>query len=222
MITHQAAVPRRSCRQPAAAGAEEAREQRARRDHAAELKAVEDREIEALIKKQEDVGLQVGHRRRIPPRPGGTSISSGALDGVECYGWRARVPVRRRAHARRSQLARQQQARLLHAASDDRAFQVCGRAHQAHAEDDHPVAVGAATAARPRRGRRNVYPDVDDFYRDLGADLQQGGARFRRCRLPLSAARRDLSRHLCDPELPRADEGARRRSRDSSPCSTAT
>ena len=30
--------------------------------------AIEDREIEALIRKQEEVGLQVDHRRRIPPR----------------------------------------------------------------------------------------------------------------------------------------------------------
>ena len=59
--THQAAFPRRHGRQPVAhrrdqAGARAAREGR---DHAAQLKAVEDREIEKIIKKQEEVGLKL-------------------------------------------------------------------------------------------------------------------------------------------------------------------
>ena len=50
------------------AALKKAREQRAKGEiDAAALKAVEDREIERVIKKQEEVGLQGDHRRRIPP-----------------------------------------------------------------------------------------------------------------------------------------------------------
>ena len=58
---HQTALPGRSCRQPAAAGLAEgrARQARQRRDlSAADLKPFEDREIERVIKMQEEVGLQ--------------------------------------------------------------------------------------------------------------------------------------------------------------------
>ena len=47
------------------------KEARAKREKgeitAAQLKEVEDREIEKIIKKQEEIGLQARHRRRIPP-----------------------------------------------------------------------------------------------------------------------------------------------------------
>ena len=50
------------------AALKQAREKRAKGEiDAAALKAVEDREIERVIEKQEEVGLQVDHRRRIPP-----------------------------------------------------------------------------------------------------------------------------------------------------------
>ena len=84
---NQAAVSRRSCRQPAALGAAQgsARTTRAAaRSRRRQLKAVEDREIEAIIKKQEDVGLQVDHRRRVPPRLLELRFP-GQLDGVEAY-----------------------------------------------------------------------------------------------------------------------------------------
>ena len=53
---------------------------------------------------------------------------------------------------------------------------------------------------------------MDDFYRDLGAGLSQGGARLRRRRLPLSAARRGQPRLSVRPGAARADPRARRRS----------
>ena len=50
------------------AALKEARAKRAKGEiDAAALKAVEDREIEKIIRKQEEVGLQARHRRRIPP-----------------------------------------------------------------------------------------------------------------------------------------------------------
>ena len=58
---HRAAVPRRSCRKPAAAaGAERGARKRERNEIAAEaLRAIEDREIERAIKKQEEIGLKL-------------------------------------------------------------------------------------------------------------------------------------------------------------------
>ena len=48
------------------AALKEAREKRARGEISAEaLKQIEDREIEGIIRKQEAVGLQISHRRRI-------------------------------------------------------------------------------------------------------------------------------------------------------------
>ena len=50
------------------AALKEARAKRAKGEiSAADLKAVEDREIERVIKKQEEVGLQGRHRRRVSP-----------------------------------------------------------------------------------------------------------------------------------------------------------
>ena len=50
-----------------------------------------------------------------------------------------------------------------------------------------------------RQGRssisKEVYPDLEPFFEDRRQGLPQGGARFLRCRLPLSAVRRH---HLGD------------------------
>jgi hypothetical protein len=58
--THQAAVSRRSCRKPPASRRPQggARQREAREISPEELKAVEDREIEKVIRKQEEVGLR--------------------------------------------------------------------------------------------------------------------------------------------------------------------
>ena len=42
-----------------------------------------------------------------------------------------------------------------------------------------------------------IYPDMDDFYRDLGTTYRQGRARLCRRGLPLSAARRGQSSLIC-------------------------
>ena len=71
-----------------------------------------------------------------------------------------------------------------------------------------PVATPIDKAAYPEHGRV------------LGRSrpgLQQGGARLRRRRLPLSAARRGVHRHAVRSEVPRADEEARRRSGEARP-----
>ena len=172
-----------------------------------ELKAVEDREIEALIKKQEAAGLQVGHRRRIPPRLLADRLPRGARRRRILRG-RARVPVPRRDVAA-DPAARQQEARRLHPASDDRALQVRAGAHQGDAEDDDPVAVDAALPLRPRGGAGSDLSVDGRFLPRPRPDLEQGGAGLRRRRLPLPSARRDQSRPIsaipsCARRSPRA------------------
>ena len=113
---------------------------------AAELKAIEDREIERLIQKQEQVGLK--------------SVTDGefrrswwhldflwGLDGFERYVW-TRIAFQACRRGRRR--ARHRQGRLLRP-SHDRAFQVRSGAHQANAQDHHsrPVGGPAASAAPP-------------------------------------------------------------------------
>ena len=84
--TDQTAFPRRPCRQPAAHRADQggAREAREGRDHRGQLKEVEDREIEKIIKKQEEIGLKLatdGEFRRSCWH----FDFFGMLDGVEIY-----------------------------------------------------------------------------------------------------------------------------------------
>ncbi len=156
------AVPRRPRRQPAApGGAEEgaraARQGRDRRNRAARGRGPRDRA------RHQEAGRgrpAIDHRRRIPPLlvasrfPLGPRRRREARDGH-------RHPVCRRQHAQRGPQGHRQ-ARLLRP-SDARAFQVRRRAHQAHAQDHHPVAVGglrpaAADADRPARSIRSSTP----------------------------------------------------------------
>ena len=139
------------------------------------LKAVEDREIEALIKKQEDVGLKSvtdGEYRR-------ASWQTDFLQGARrrrVLRRRTRVPVSRCDVAADS-AARQQEARRLHAASDDRALQVRRCAHQGDAENDDPVAVDAALPLRPQGGAGGDLSDDGRVLPRPRSDLVQGGAR---------------------------------------------
>ena len=59
---------------------------------AAELKAVEDREIERVIKKQEEVGLQVDHRWRVPPFLVASRFSLGPRRRREARRWTPASP----------------------------------------------------------------------------------------------------------------------------------
>ena len=129
------------------------------------LKAVEDREIERVIKKQEEVGLQ--------------SITDGefrrswwhldflwGLDGVEKHVMDtgvafAAVTTRNEGVKVTGKLGSAQP-------SDDRAFQVRRRAHQAHAQDHHSGAVGDLRPADAHADRQKIYPRMDQFFDDLG------------------------------------------------------
>ena len=102
-------------------------------------------------------------------------------------------------------------------------FKFVAGAYEAHAEDHHSGAVGDL---RPRRSRRRSarrpIRDMERFFDDLGQAYQQGGARLRRRRLPLSAARRGVHRHAVRSEVSRADARPRRRSGEARPRSTPT
>jgi hypothetical protein len=113
-----------------------------------QLKAVEDREIDALIKKQEATGLKSitdGENRR---KSWQTDFISRAARHRDLSGQaQGRLPGRRAAAA--APRPRRAQARRIRYASDDRAFQVLEGAHQGHGEDDHPVTVRGAFPRRP-------------------------------------------------------------------------
>ena len=84
--THQTAVPRRSRRQPAAHRAAEggARQARQREITDAQLAEVEDREIDKIIKKQEEVGLKLATDGEFRRSWWQFDFYKG-LDGVELY-----------------------------------------------------------------------------------------------------------------------------------------
>ena len=185
------------------AALKQAREQRAKGEiDAAALKAVEDREIERVIKKQEEVGLQ--------------SITDGefrrswwhldflwGLDGVEKHVMDtgvafAAVTTRNEGVKVTGKLGSAQP-------SDDRAFQVRRRAHQAHAEDHHSGAVGALRPADAHADRRDDLSAHRRLLRRSRPGLQKGRARLSpmpaaaicsstRCSSPCCATRNIASR----------------------------
>ena len=148
------------------AALKEAREQRAKGEITpAHLKEIEDREIERVIKKQEEVGLQ--------------SITDGefrrswwhldflwGLDGIEKHVMDTGIAFAARDDAQRRPQGHRQ-GRLFRP-SDDRAFQVRRRAHQAHAEDHHPGAVGDLWPPDAHADRQVGLSDMDEFFADLG------------------------------------------------------
>ena len=183
----------------------EARAQRERGEISAEaLKAIEDREIERIIARQEAARPALDHRRRVPPRLLELRLPRPARRRRGLSG-RAQDQVPGPA-AQADDAARGGQARLLQRASDDRAFQVRRSAHQGDAEDDDPVAVVAALPLRPRRGAGGDLSGDGRLLPRPRRELPQGGARLRGRRLPLSAARRGQLHLSVRPQAARAGE----------------
>ena len=151
------------------------------------------------------------HRRRVPPLVVASRFPLG--------------PRRRREarHGRRHRVCRRSNTR-------NEGVQVTGKLGMAgpHPMVEHFKFVAAHTKRTPKitipapsaiYGRpmmtpinKKAYPALDRFFDDLGQGLQEGGARLRRRRLPLSAARRSVHRHAVRSEVSRADDEARRRS----------
>ena len=175
---------------------------RARSTRAA-LKAVEDREIERVIKKQEEVGLQ--------------SVTDGefrrswwhldflwGLDGAEKHVMDDRRCLRRASTTRNEgvkvtgKLGFSGHPMIEH-------FKFVAAHTKQHAEDHDSGAVGDLWPPGRAADRcRTIYPRHRRDLRRSRPGLQESRARLRRCRLPLSAARRSLHRHAVRREVSRS------------------
>ena len=182
------------------------KEARARREKneisAAELKEAEDRAISAIISRQEDIGLRAvtdGEFRR-------------AFWNYDFLGdSRGSKPIS--ANARSSFRARNPKPMMLRVTGKLGTFSGHPMLEHFKYVKEHTRAAPKMTIPSPsslhfRYGRdavpESIYPDMDEFYRDLGQTLSQGRARFRRRRLPLSAARRGQLRLSLRSEAARA------------------
>ena len=154
---------------------------------AAQLKEVEDREIEKIIKKQEEIGLQLATDGEYPPLVLALRFLRHARRRRDLRA-RSRHPVSGRADQAEVD-PRHRQDRVLQS-PDARALQVSQGAHQGDAEDDHPVADGDAFPPRARRGRQGRLSRSRRDLRRPRRRLPEGGAGVLRRRLPLSAVRR--------------------------------
>ena len=97
---------------------------------------------------------------------------------------------------------------------------------QSHTKATPKMTIPSPSTLHFRYGREavpeSIYPSMDDFYRDLGPVLPQGGARLRRRRLPLSAARRGQPHLSVRSRAAPAGHRARRRSRPAAASSMPT
>jgi 5-methyltetrahydropteroyltriglutamate--homocysteine methyltransferase len=183
----------------------EAREKRAKGEITAEqLKAVEDREIERVIKKQEEVGLQ--------------SITDGefrrswwhldflwGLDGFERYAMAQGVAfagVQTRAEGARvvGKVGFSNHPMLEH-------FKFV----QAHTGRTPKITIPAPSAAYGRRGRdavdAKVYPDIEEFFWDLGAAYSKAVRAFADAGCRYLQLDEVYIAMLCDPEYRKSQSG---------------
>jgi 5-methyltetrahydropteroyltriglutamate--homocysteine methyltransferase len=168
----------------------EAREKRARGEiSAAALSEVEDREIENVIRKQEDVGLKSitdGEFRR-------TSWNYDfleRLEGVESYVGERKIKFNAKGPQPRAVLLRvvgKLGGYTPHPMIEHFKFL------KPHTKQTPKVTIPSPSSLHFRYGRdavpESIYPAMEDFYRDLGRS-SANRARLRRRRLPLSSARR--------------------------------
>jgi len=180
----------------------QARERRARGEiDAAALEAVEDREIEATIRKQEAIGLKVvtdGDFRR-------TSWNYDFLErlqGVESYSGERKIKFQTQGPQPRAVLLRivgKLGGYAPHPMIEHFRFV------QTHAKATPKVTIPSPSSLHFRYGRDAVpqalYPAMDDFYRDLGESYRNAVAAFADagCRY-LQLDEVNLA-YLCDPTL---------------------
>ena len=143
----------------------EARAKRARNEITAEaLRAVEDREIEQAIRKQEDIGLKLatdGEFRRSWYQFDFLKD----LQGVELYQVAEGITfhgVKTKAESVRT-IGRVD----FIDASAPRRFPLSQSAHPRHAENDHSGAEHAAFPPGPKSISKQVYPDLEPFFDDV-------------------------------------------------------
>jgi 5-methyltetrahydropteroyltriglutamate--homocysteine methyltransferase len=175
---------------------------RAQREHGEitpeQLKAVEDREIEALIKKQEAVGLKSvtdGENRR---RSWQTDFLE-HLPGIESYAGERKFKFR----------GAQPRQVLIRVTDKLGAFTGHPMIEhfkflQAHTRAVPKMTIPSPSAVHFRHGREGVsealYPDINDFYRDLGVTYRKAVRAFANagCRY-LQLDEVNLT-YLCDPK----------------------
>ena len=165
----------------------------------AELKAVEDREIEALIKKQETAGLKSvtdGEYRRASWQ---TDFLK-ALDGVESYvGERAFQFHGATSHPIQLRVNKKLGGYTPHPMIEHFKFV------QSHTKATPKMTIPSPSTLHFRFGRKvvpeSIYPSMDDYYRDLGQTWSKTVRAFADagCRY-LQLDETNLT-YLCDPEL---------------------
>ena len=143
---------------------------------AAQLKEVEDREIEKIIKKQEEIGLKLATDGEFR-RSWWHFDFFAMLDGVELYELDHGIQFQG-VQTKPQSIRVNGQDRLLQP-PDARALQVPQGAHQGDAEDDHPGAERDAFPARAQGGRaRRLCQDRDAIFDDLAAAYQKAVKAF--------------------------------------------
>ena len=180
----------------------DARERRARGEITADaLTAVEDREIEGIIKKQEAVGLKAvtdGEFRRIAWNYDFLE----RLDGVESYVGERKIKFQSSGPQPRSILLRvigKLGGYKSHPMVEHFKFL------QAHTRQTAKVTIPSPSSLHFRYGRdavpESIYPVIDDFYRDLGQSYRRVVRAFADagCRY-LQLDEVNLA-YLCDPSL---------------------
>jgi 5-methyltetrahydropteroyltriglutamate--homocysteine methyltransferase len=165
----------------------------------AELKAIEDREIEAVIRKQEGVGLKPitdGEYRRAF----WNYDFLGALDGVEAYLGERKIAFQ----------GPQPKPMMLRVTGKLGTFSGHPMLEhfkfvQSRTKQTAKMTIPSPSSLHFRYGRaavpETIYPSMDDFYRDLGATYRQAVRGFADAGCRYLQLDEVNFTYLCDPEL---------------------
>ena len=181
-------------------------------------KKVEDEEIRKIIRKQEEVGLQLATDGEFR-RSWWHFDFFWHLDGLRARGARPRHPVPRHPDQAREPEGHGQ-ARLPRRPPHARAFQVPEGQHQGHAEDDHPLAVGDAL---PRRAQGHQQAGLSRAWTPTSTTSPSSTARpSRRSTTPAAATCSSTTRcgPICAPRSSWSRRAPAARTPTSSPAST--
>jgi 5-methyltetrahydropteroyltriglutamate--homocysteine methyltransferase len=176
---------------------------RARRERGeispAELKAVEDREIEKIIKKQEEVGLKSitdGEYRRAF----WNYDFLGELDGVEAYLGERKIKFQ----------GRQPKPMMLRVVGKLGGYKPHPMIEhfkfvQAHTKQTPKMTIPSPSSLHFRYGRdavpESIYPSMEDFYRDLGESYRKAVRAFADAGCRYLQLDEVNFTYLCDPKL---------------------
>ncbi len=158
------------------------------------LTEIEDREIKALIARQEAIGLKSitdGEYRR----ESWQTDFLRELPGVETFLGDRKIPFKGSGVQPKQWVSRVKEKLGRFSGHPQIAH---WRFVADHTRQTAKVTIPSPSALHFRQGRaavpESIYPDMEEFYRDLGALYAQVVRGFRRRRLPLSPARRGQSR----------------------------